>query len=327
MLFIDNQNNSDPRINLAIEEHLLRNLRIEEPLLLFYINEPSVIIGRNQNVHEELDPAYAAANGIHVVRRLSGGGAVYHDFGNLNFSFITTSKEDLHNFAKFTLPIVNALDKLGIRAELRQRSSLFVGDKKISGNAQYASRGRLLSHGTLLFDTDLTALRRAIRPRSLMVESKAVQSVRAEVTNILTLLPQPMSRAQFRLTILDHIFSGEPIAAYDLSAADWAQIEKIRTERFDTWDWNFGRSPKFTVKKREQSALGRIEVRIDVLKGRIADLKLDAQFISRVEAGEVKALLVGRRYDRLELETAVHTLVSQSVFRELSPFDFIALLF
>jgi lipoate-protein ligase A len=327
MQFIDNQNHTDPRMNLAIEEHLLRNIQCDNPLFLLYINEPSVIIGRNQNLYEEINPDYVTTNGIHVVRRLSGGGAVYHDLGNLNFSFITNGQEDLHNFAKFTTPIVNALEKLGVQAELRQRSSLFVGDKKISGNAQYASRGRLLTHGTLLFDSDLAALERAIGPRSLRVESKAVKSVRAKVTNILNLLPQLMSMGQFRQTILGNIFAGEPITTYDLSPSDWEQIEKIRSDRYDTWDWNFGRSPRFTIKKSELTTHGRIELRISVVKGMMTNLKLDAQFIDRAEAEEVAAQLVGQRYDRPELETAVRHLVAQSIFGKLSPSEFITLLF
>ena len=145
MLFVDNNETTDPRLNLAIEEHLLRNVQVVEPLLLFYINAPSVIIGRNQNTIEEIDPDFVRENQIHVVRRLSGGGAVYHDLGNLNFSFITHGKEDLHNFGKFTQPVIDVLQGLGVSAELKGKSDIFVDGKKISGNAQYASHGRMLA--------------------------------------------------------------------------------------------------------------------------------------------------------------------------------------
>ena len=162
MLFVDNQETTDPRLNLAIEEHLLRNVQVAEPLLLFYINAPSVIIGRNQNSIEEIDPDFVRQNQIYVVRRLSGGGAVYHDLGNLNFSFITQGRQDLHNFDKFTQPVVTVLQSLGVNAALQGKSDIFVEGKKISGNAQYASQGRMFSHGTILFDTNLENMLRAI---------------------------------------------------------------------------------------------------------------------------------------------------------------------
>jgi lipoate-protein ligase A len=136
MLFVDNQNITDPRLNLALEEHLLRHVEEAEPILLFYINEPAVIIGRNQNTLEEIDPDYVEDEGIHLVRRLSGGGAVFHDLGNLNFSFVTDDNRDIHNFAKFTDPVIDVLRELGVDAELRDKSDIFADGKKISGNAQ-----------------------------------------------------------------------------------------------------------------------------------------------------------------------------------------------
>ncbi|MDA8352956.1 MAG: lipoate--protein ligase, partial [Firmicutes bacterium] len=156
MLFIDNQNHYDPRINLAIEEYALKHLDIDETYLLFYINDPSIIIGRNQNTVEEIQVDYCREHGIHVVRRLSGGGAVYHDRGNLNFSFITKDDgESFLNFRKFTEPVVRALRRLGVEVELTGRNDLQVGEKKISGNAQFTTKGRMFSHGTLMFDVDL----------------------------------------------------------------------------------------------------------------------------------------------------------------------------
>ena len=169
MLFVDNAGMTDPRVNLALEEHLLRNVRVDEPILLFYINEPAVILGRNQNTLAEIDPDYVAEKGIHVVRRLSGGGAVFHDLGNLNFSFITNGDEHLHDFARFTEPVVAVLRGLGVEAALQGKSDIFANGRKISGNAQYLSRGRMFSHGTLLFDTSIEQMLLSLNPRQVQI--------------------------------------------------------------------------------------------------------------------------------------------------------------
>lgn len=243
MQYVHNEDIHDPHINLAIEEFLLRNISSEQPVLLFYINEPSVIIGRNQNTLEEIDPAYIKEKGIHVVRRLSGGGAVYHDLGNLNFSFITQARQDLHNFAKFTEPVIGALQRLGIAAELRGKSDIFVGDKKISGNAQYVTNTGMFSHGTLLFDTNIQEMLKALNPRQVKVKSKAVQSVRNFVTNIRELLP-PETAATFTIydlkqAILDEIYGRQGISVYQLTEEDWTSVHRIAAERYQRGQWNY----------------------------------------------------------------------------------------
>ncbi len=327
MLFVDNQNHTDPRTNLAIEEHLLRNARVDEPILLFYINEPSVIIGRNQNTLEEIDPDYVEANSIHVVRRLSGGGAVYHDFGNLNFSFITNGKEDLHNFAKFTDPVIHVLRDLGVDAALHGKSDIFVAGKKVSGNAQYLTRGRMFSHGTLLFDSNLEELLKAINPRRVKIESKAVQSIRSFVTNIRDHLPEAMDIRQLKQAILRGVFAGSEVATYDLTADDWAQIERYRAQRYDTWEWNIGRSPKFTVQKSERFPIGKVDVRIDVARGRIQGVKIYGDFMGKREVAELENRLIGLRYERGALATAVQQMEIAAYFGPLAPSDLLKLLY
>ena len=239
MLFVNNTQ-TDPYLNLALEEYLLRQA-IDQPVLLFYINEPAVIIGRNQNTLDEIDPDYIKAQGIHVVRRLSGGGAVFHDLGNLNFSFITPGREDLHNFAKFTDPVIAVLHQLGIAAELRGKSDIFAHDRKISGNAQYVAQRSMFSHGTLLFDTDIATMLKALNPRQEPVEPRAVQSVRNFVTNIRELLAEDMDIHTFRQRLLTGLFADGPVAEYELDADDWQAVAKLADERYRTWEWNYGR--------------------------------------------------------------------------------------
>ncbi|MEC2078558.1 lipoate--protein ligase, partial [Metabacillus fastidiosus] len=198
MLFIDNEGITDPRINLAIEEYCLKNLDPNETYLLFYINEPSIIIGKNQNTIEEINTDYVEKESIHVVRRLSGGGAVYHDLGNLNFSFITKDDGDsFHNFRKFTEPVVKALQKLGVNAELSGRNDLVAEGRKISGNAQFATRGRMFSHGTLLFDSEIDHVVSALKVRKDKIESKGIKSIRSRVANISEFLKEEITIEQF----------------------------------------------------------------------------------------------------------------------------------
>ncbi|MEH7800355.1 lipoate--protein ligase LplJ, partial [Bacillus pumilus] len=198
MLFIDNEQHYDPMINLAIEEYCLKYLDPEETYLLFYINQPSIIIGKNQNTIEEINTKYVEDNGIKVVRRLSGGGAVYHDKGNLNFSFITKDDGDsFHNFKKFTEPVIQALEKLGVKAELSGRNDIMADGRKISGNAQFATRGRIFSHGTLLFDSEIEHVVSALNVKKEKIESKGIKSIRSRVANISELMDQKMTTEEF----------------------------------------------------------------------------------------------------------------------------------
>ena len=326
MLFVDNQNITDPCLNLALEEYLLRHLDLAEPILLFYVNEPSVIIGRNQNTAEEIDPDYVKAQGIHVVRRLSGGGAVYHDLGNLNFSFITPNKKYLHDFSRFTEPVIRVLGELGVAAELKGKSDIFAAGKKISGNAQYATAGRMFSHGTLLFDSDLEELLKALNPRQVQIESKAVQSVRNYVANIRELLPEPMTLDDLKEALLEGIF-GDELPTYDLAPSDWEMIEQISDERYRQWEWNFGRSPKFNVQKTGRFPAGKLDARIEVQRGRIEAIKIYGDFAGKREVAELEGRLAGTAYDRQALEKTLADIDLAPYFGVLSQDELLGLLY
>lgn len=327
MLFVENNRITDPRLNLAIEEYLLRDVQQVEPLLLFYINAPSVIIGRNQNTLEEIDPDFVREEGIQVVRRLSGGGAVYHDLGNLNFSFITPSRQDLHNFEKFTQPVIEVLAKLGVTAVLQGKSDLFVDGKKISGNAQYASMGRMFSHGTILFDTNLENMLRAINPRQVKIESNAVQSIRSFVTNLREHLTEPMDILQLRQALLTGIFGAGDVPTYELTAADWEKIEQIATERYRSWDWNYGRSPAFNIQKSEKLPIGKLDARIAVEKGRIQSIRIYGDYSGQRNVAELEMQLAGLRYDAEAIASALADTDLTPYFGNLEKETFLSLLF
>jgi lipoate---protein ligase len=299
MLYADNLHITDPRLNLALEEYLVRHVAIDEAILLFYVNEPAVIVGRNQNIWEEIDPDYIAANGIQVVRRLSGGGAVYHDGGNLNYSFITAGSRDLHNFHRFTAPVIGVLNGLSVPAEAHGKSDIYAAGKKISGNAQYLARNRMVSHGTILFDSDLEALLHALNPRQVAIESKAVQSIRARVTNIREWLPD-WDVGRLRHALLEGIFAPEPVRPLPLTPDDWTQIEQIRVERYESWDWNYGRSPRFTVQKKPAGYC----VTVTVDKGRVESVRVEGAG-GEETAVVLQSCLAGVRYNLPDLTLAL----------------------
>ncbi len=327
MLYVPNQGLTDPRLNLAIEEHLLRNLDIAEPILLFYVNEPSVIIGRNQNPLEEIDPDFVKAQGIHLVRRLSGGGAVYHDLGNLNFSFITQGKQDLHKFAKVVDPIIKVLRNLGVEAEFRGKSDIFAAGKKISGNAQYSTAGRMISHGTLLFDSNLDSLSKALTPRKVAIKSKAVQSIRNHVVNIRDLLVEDMTIDALQRALLRGLFGAGEIPTYSLTPPDWVQIQQISAERYQQWDWNYGRSPKFSFNRNNCFPSGKIDVHVEVEGGRIQAITFSGELAGLRDITELEKSLIGLRYDPSALAQALETVDLHPYFGQLDKAKFLDLLF
>ncbi|PFO04304.1 lipoate--protein ligase [Bacillus sp. AFS076308] len=329
MLFIDNKGITDPRINLAIEEYALKNLDINETYLLFYINEPSIIIGKNQNTIEEINTDYVDRNGIHVVRRLSGGGAVYHDLGNLNFSFITKDDgESFHNFRKFTEPVVEALQKLGVNAMLSGRNDLEVEGRKISGNAQFSTKGRMFSHGTLMLNSEIENVVSALKVKKDKIESKGIKSVRSRVANISEFLTEKISIEEFRSLLLKNIFGGQDeIPEYILTEEDWEKIHQLSKERYQNWDWNYGKSPKFNLQHSHRFPVGSVDVRLEVNKGKIENCKIYGDFFGVGEVSEIEKRLTGIRYERSEIEQALDDIETKHYFGNISKEEFINLIY
>lgn len=331
MLYVDNKGITDPRVNLAIEEHILKNLDINESYLLFYINQPSIIIGRNQNTIEEINTKFVEENDIIVVRRMSGGGAVYHDLENLNYSFITKDEGNSiqENFKKFTQPVINALRKLGANAQLMGRNDIEIDGKKVSGTAQYATGGRMYTHGTLMLNVDLDSVSKALKPKKEKIESKGVKSVRARVGNIKDYINQDMTVEEFKQYILKSVFEeqGLDVQEYVLTDEDWKQIEEISKNKYQTWEWNFGKSPKANITNSHRFPVGTIDVRLNVNRGMIEDVKIFGDFFGWGEIADIENKLKGVRYEKAAIIEALKDVNIQHYFGNIEKEDFIHLVY
>jgi lipoate---protein ligase len=331
MLYVDNKGITDPRVNLAIEEHILKNLDINESYLLFYINQPSIIIGRNQNTIEEINTKFVEENDIIVVRRMSGGGAVYHDLENLNYSFITKDEGNSiqENFKKFTQPVINALRKLGANAQLMGRNDIEIDGKKVSGTAQYATGGRMYTHGTLMLNVDLDSVSKALKPKKEKIESKGVKSVRARVGNIKDYINQDMTVEEFKQYILKSVFEeqGLDVQEYVLTDEDWKQIEEISKNKYQTWEWNFGKSPKANITNSHRFPVGTIDVRLNVNRGMIEDVKIFGDFFGWGDIADIENKLKGVRYEKAAIIEALKDVNIQHYFGNIEKEDFIHLVY
>jgi lipoate-protein ligase A len=329
MLFLDNNGVTDPSLNLAMEEYALKNLASDETYFLFYINQPSIIIGKNQNTAEEINAKYVQENDIKVVRRLSGGGAVYHDLGNLNFSFIT--KDDgnsFHNFLKFTEPVIEALKELGVNAELSGRNDILVEGRKISGNAQFSTKGRMFSHGTLLFDSNIDEVVNALNVKLDKIQSKGIKSVRSRVANIKEFLKEELTIEEFRKILLESIFKEQgEIQLYEWTDEDMKAIHELAETRYRNWDWNYGKSPRCNIQHSKRFAVGQVDIRLEVNKGIIEAVKIYGDFFGVGDVSDIEGLIIGTRYDQQEIKNKLKDIDLKYYFGNISEDEFYSLFF
>lgn len=290
-------NHTDPRINLAVEEYVLNYLDPSEEYAILWQNEPTVVIGRNQNTLAEVNGPFIKQRGIHVVRRLSGGGAVYHDLGNLNFTFIVDAeKERVSNFEFFTRPVIQALASLGVQAEFSGRNDITIDGKKFSGNAQNWSKGRLLHHGTILFNSDLSVVQEALNVKADKLQSKGVKSVRSRVTNIFPYLPAPITIEEFKEVLWRYLVPQGEGREYVLSDEEWAIVHEIKEKRYARWDWNYGASPECEVEREARFTGGKLELKFNVRDGLIQDLHIFGDFFGKKDVSELAQHLNGKQY-------------------------------
>lgn len=327
--FLDNGGTTDPTLNLALEEHSLLTLDLSDSYVLFYVNRPSIIIGKHQNTIEEIDADFVHEHDITVVRRISGGGAVYHDLGNLSFSFITRyTPQRFNNYAEFTGPVVQALRELGVAAERTGRNDIVVDGRKVSGNAQVVRGERMFSHGTLLLSSNLDDVSRALKPKPGKVESKGIQSVRSRVANISEFLPAPLPMADFRAALVAHLFpGGGSVPTHELSDEDHRRVKALADAKYRTWDWNYGESPPFNLQRTRRFASGEVDVRLYVEDGLIKTIRFFGDFFSSREIGDLERGLTGIRYRRDDLAAALRAAEAGSFVSGVSEAELLALLY
>ena len=288
---------TNPYFNLAAEEYLLKSF--QEDMFLLYRNRPSIVVGKHQNTLAEINLPFVQENEILVARRISGGGTVFHDLGNLNFAFFTSGKEgELVDYKRATTPIVEALKKMGLEVRLGKRNELLLKGLKISGTASHVFKQRVLHHGTLLFSSEMGKLSAALKSDKERFTDRAVKSVRSRVTNISDHLKESVDVEMFQERILAHMLQNfKDARPYQLGRTDIVEIKALRDSKYSTWEWNFGYSPKYQFCRSISFKGGSLELHMNVVKGVIKELKIVGDFTSLKDIVLLEILLVGTIHD------------------------------
>jgi lipoate-protein ligase A len=314
MLCIQLKNN-DPYFCLAAEEYLLKNF--SEDIFMLWQSENTVVLGKHQNAMAEINYPFVHKNGITVARRISGGGTVFHDAGNVNFAYIRNVNSPAEiSFKLFTRPVVEALAKLEVTATSSGRNDLLVDGKKISGNAEHVFKNRVLHHGTLLFNSNLETLGQSIKVIPGKYHGKAVQSNRSVVTNILPFLKKQLSVNDFSSFLLEVQLGNSENSVYELNEKDNRAIQKLVDEKFSTWDWNYGYSPKYTFKNEFIFEGKQLKVELQVEKGRITESDCSGDFFTKKEWEILNKSLLGERHFYKNIREKLE-LISDEISEEL----------
>lgn len=314
-------NSHNPAYNVALEAYAFRELLAEDELFILWINEPTIVIGKHQNAIEEINKTYTDEHGIHVLRRLSGGGAVYHDLNNLNYTIISNkSQEGAFDFKTFSQPVIETLADLGVTATFTGRNDLEIDGKKFCGNAQAYYKGRMMHHGCLLFDVDMTVLGNALQVSKDKIESKGVKSVRARVTNILDELPEKMTVEAFSNQLLNKMKESYPdMTEYVFSDDELKNIQALADQQFGTWDWTYGEAPEYTIKRSVRYPAGKITTYANVEKSVIKGMKLYGDFFGIKDVADIEQALIGLRYEYPDVLAKLQTIDTTQYFTNITP--------
>ena len=329
MTFYIESDKTDPCYNLALEQFMFDSLDRGRYYFMLWQNNNSVITGKNQNTSAEINTNFVNAHNISVVRRLSGGGAVYHDLGNINYTFITDAKEnETPDFIIFRELIQKALIFLGVPAEISGRNDITIDGKKISGSAQYIKQGRIMHHGTLLYDSDLDMLANALNPSNDKIESKAIKSVKSRVTNIRPFLKTDMSVKEFFTSLKEFMFNSLNLREYKLSCEEEAEVETLKQNVYSQWNWNYGASPPYNTRKtRYIENCGTIEILLDIEKeGLIKNIAFYGDFFSNNDLSELGAMLTGHHFNYNALDKALQNTEISNYIYYLDKKEFLSVL-
>ncbi|MBU4439767.1 MAG: lipoate--protein ligase [Firmicutes bacterium] len=304
MIYVEN-NSTDPFYNFALEYYLITEKQLpEDQVFIFWRTEPTLMIGKYQNTIEEINERVAKENGINVVRRITGGGTIYTDMGGWQFSFITKGVGEAIDFNKYIGPVIEGLKKLDVPAEFNSRNDLIIHGKKFSGNAQCMLNGYTLHHGSLLFNTDFEQMVKCLTVDDYKIISKGIKSVKERVTNISDHLNRPVNTDTFRKLMVDSIMQGSD-KEYKLTPADQVRINAIAKEKFESWEWNYGTSPKFNITRTGRFDGGKMEFKLDVNKGKITDCHIYGDFFGTMDVSVLSDALIDTNYEKESIKKAI----------------------
>ena len=319
-------NCTDPYFNLALEEYLFEQMDASKSYFMLWQNENAIIVGKFQNTAEEINQNFVDAHGIRVARRLSGGGAVYHDSGNLNFTFIVDQGEAADfNFRVFAEPVVRALERFGVHAEFNGRNDLTIQGMKFSGNSQYISHGRLLHHGCIMLDSNVTNVADALQVKEAKFESKAVKSVHSRVTTINAQAPAPISMEAFKNALKECAMASGELEPYTLTQEDLDAVQRLREEKYATWEWNYGFSPAYDMRRELKFPAGLVTAHLSAKNGRIQAVRFYGDFFGCGNLEDLEGALVGLPLDE-HLEEALAGLRVGEYMNGITPEDLSRLL-
>lgn len=327
-MLIINHDYMNPYFNHAAEDYLLENFN--EECFMLWRNTKSILVGKNQNTLSEINMDYVKEKDITVVRRRSGGGAVFFDPGNLAFTFISNTDESkFADFESFARPIIGALKNLGIEnVEFSGRNDITIDEKKISGNAQHRHKGRILHHGTLLYSADLTELAGGLNSRPVKFKDKAVKSVGSRVTNIIEHMDNKLSVEDFKNSVADYVANNiDESTVYEFTEHDLNEIQKIVDSRYSTWEWNFGSSPKYDFHSEDKFKCGVLEVYANVEKGLIKDIKFYGDFFGKKDTKEFEKFFINKRHDKDEFKNILTDIDINNYINNVKVEDILSLLF
>ena len=318
MIYVDS-NSTSPYFNFALEEYLLTQKDLgDDEIFLFWRTSPTVMVGRYQNTLAEINEPYVKANNVNLVRRNSGGGTIYTDMGAWQFTFIQKNyKNEGISFSKFTTPVVEALRAEGVDASFSGRNDLMIGNRKFSGNAQYIKDNAMLHHGSLLFDTDIKSMVEALSVSEEKIIAKGIKSVSQRVINVKEAMGEGVTSEDFRDIMLKSLLKGSN-KIYKLTDEDIKAIEKISKEKFESWEWTYGRNPKFNLERAKCFKGGRVSFKLEVKNGTIEDCQIEGDFFGSGDIESVEKSLIGCKYKKEDLKKVLDSLDVESYFYKIT---------
>lgn len=302
---------TDVYFNMAFDEYALEQLPLDEPLFFLWQNRSAVIIGLNQNAYAEVDIDYLRQHDISLARRITGGGAVYHDLGNLNYTIVGRSSDIERDYPEYARHMLHALQALDVRAELSGRNDILVDGRKVSGYAKRVYKDRLMVHGTLMYDVDIDCLTRVLTPPTNKLESKGIASVRSRVLNLREHLPQFADIGAFAQALERHLSRQYQDKEYLLTETQLTEIRTIAEAKFATPEWIYGRSPNDTIVCAKRLPCGNVAVHMDIRRGVITQCSITGDFLGNTPISTIENLLQGCLYERTALQQRLASLNMQ----------------